>query len=395
MEILLQALTLQLGHNATLATLGAGMFGLAAGASGAFLVLRKRSLVSDAMAHATLPGLALAFLIMAALGGDGRGLAGLMFGSAVSAALGLLAVDWLTRRTRLTEDAAIGAVLASFFGFGVVLMTVIQTLPFGHQAGLESFLIGSTAGMLRADGLTILVGGAGALILTFLLRRPMTLVAFDPEYAAASGVKVRRIDLAMMALAGGIMVVGLKIVGLVLAVAMLILPAAAARFWTDRVERVVWGAGLIGGASGFVGTALSAVAPRLPTGPMVVLTAAAIFFLSMILAPGRGALAVWSARRGFGRKLRLRAGLLALAEGRAPSAEALAALRRAGFASAAGEATEAGRKAAREAAEDESLWARAREILPPEALTGRDDGATPLRAALTPDEWSLVKGASA
>ncbi len=394
MEILLQALTLRLGHNAMLATLGAGMFGLAAGASGAFLVLRKRALVSDAMAHATLPGLALAFLLMAALGGEGRGLLGLMLGSAISAALGLLAVDWLTRRTRLTEDAAIGAVLASFFGFGVVLMTVIQTLPFGRKAGLESFLLGSTAGMLRADALTILVGGLVALGATLLLRRPMTLVAFDPEYAAASGVKVQRIDLAMMALAGGIMVVGLKIVGLVLAVAMLILPAAAARFWTDRVGRVVWGAGLIGGVSGYLGTALSAIAPRLPTGPMVVLTAAAIFLVSMIFAPGRGALALWSARRGFGRRLKLRAGLLDLAQGRRPSAEAARELRRAGFLSAAGEATDSGREAAREAAEDESLWARAREILPPEALAGRDDGATPLRAALTPDEWSLVRGAS-
>ncbi len=392
METIFQALTLQLGHNAALATLGAALFGLAAGASGAFLVLRKRALVSDAMAHATLPGLAVAFLVMAALGGEGRSLVGLTLGSAISAALGLLAVEWLTRRTRLTEDAAIASVLACFFGFGVVLMTVIQTLPFGRKAGLEGFLIGSAAGMLRADALTILIGGAAALACVLLLRRPMALVAFDPEYAAASGVDVRRIDLAIMALAGGVMVIGLKIVGLVLAVAMLVTPAAAARFWTDRVERVVWGAGLIGALGGWAGTALSAALPRSPTGPMAVLAVSAIFLVSMVFAPNRGALAVWSRRRAFGRKLRLRAGLLALDQGRTPSAEAARELRRAGFLSGSGEATQRGRAAARAAAEDESLWARAREILPPEALAGRDDGATPLRAALTSDEWALVGG---
>lgn len=395
MEILIDALTLRLGYNASLAALGAGMFGVAAGASGAFLVLRKRALVSDAMAHATLPGVAVAFLLMSLLGGDGRSLVGLMIGSAMSAALGLWAVEALTRRTRLTEDAAIGAVLASFFGFGVVLMTVIQTLPFGRKAGLEGFLLGSTAGMLRADALTILIGGAVALALTAILRRPMTLVAFDPEYAAASGVNVRRIDLAVMALAGGVMVVGLKIVGLVLAVAMLILPSAAARFWTDRVERVILGAGLIGGVAGYAGAALSATAPNLPTGPVIVLTGAAIFLVSLIFAPGRGALAVWLARRSLGRRLRLRTGLLALAEGAAPPAEALAPLRRAGWLDAAGAPTESGRAAVAQAAEDEALWIRARAILSPEALAGRDDGLSSPRAALTPDEWALLKGAPA
>ena len=188
--MLLDALLLQLGYNATLVAIGAALLGTAAGITGTFLFLRKRALVSDAVSHATLPGVCIAFLLMAALGGDGRNLAGLLLGSAVSAGAGLWCMNWLTRNTRLAEDAAIGAVLSVFFGFGVVLLTVIQTLGIGRQAGLEGFLLGSTAGMLYSDALVIALGGAATLFLVLLTRRPMTLVAFDPEYAAARGLPV-------------------------------------------------------------------------------------------------------------------------------------------------------------------------------------------------------------
>jgi len=211
--MLIEALTLQLGYNATLVTIGAMMLGVAAGATGTFLFLGKRALVSDAISHATLPGIGLAFVVMVMLGGDGRALPGLLIGSALSAALGLICVSALTNRTRLTEDAAIGAVLSVFFGIGIVLLTVIQSMTSGRQAGLESFLLGSTAGMLWDDALVIAVGGALVLGLTLLLRRPMTMVAFDPDYAAGSGMNVRRVELAMMGLAMAITVVGLKIVG--------------------------------------------------------------------------------------------------------------------------------------------------------------------------------------
>jgi manganese/zinc/iron transport system permease protein len=111
-----EALLLRAGYNAALVGIGAALLGFAAGAAGTFLFLRKRALVSDALAHATLPGVGVAFILLVAAGGDGRSLTGLMLGAAVSAALGLWVVEWLARRTRLTEDAAIGAVLSAFFG---------------------------------------------------------------------------------------------------------------------------------------------------------------------------------------------------------------------------------------------------------------------------------------
>lgn len=183
--MLADALLLQLGYNATLVTIGATLLGISAGITGTFLFLRKRALVSDAVSHATLPGVGLAFIAMVLLGGDGRNLIGLMAGSALSAWIGLLCLSWLTRRTRLIEDAAIGAVLSVFFGFGILILTVIQTMGSGRQAGLESFLLGATAGMLWREAVVIAVGGALTLALVVLLRRPMTIVAFDPDFAGA------------------------------------------------------------------------------------------------------------------------------------------------------------------------------------------------------------------
>ena len=385
--MLFEALTLQLGYNATLVTIGAALLGVAAGATGTFLYVGKRALVSDAISHATLPGVGLAFIFMVLLGGDGRFLPGLLLGSALSAAIGLLCVSWLSTRTRLAEDAAIGAVLSVFFGLGIVLLTVIQTMSSGRQAGLETFLLGSTAGMLWNDAVIIAGGGALVLALVLLLRRPMTLVAFDSEFAASTGIDVRRTDLAMMGLALAITVVGLKIVGLILIVALLIIPAVAARFWSDRMGRVVGIAGAIGGASGWIGAALSATAPDLPTGPIIVLVAFGFFAVSLLFAPGRGVLAAVLRHRRFQARVHVRQGLLALAQEQ-PIYEGLTLrlMRRAGLIRADGVATEAGRAKAARALLDERRWQLLRADPRHEAAAARYDGLTPLETLLTADQ---------
>ncbi|QBF33735.1 metal ABC transporter permease [Thalassococcus sp. S3] len=389
--MLADALFLQLGYNATLVAVGAALLGLSAGVTGTFLFLRKRALVSDAISHATLPGVGLAFLLLVALGGDGRSLIGLMLGSAVSAWVGLLCVSWLTRRTRLAEDAAIGAVLSVFFGFGVVLLTVIQTLSSGRQAGLEGFLLGSTAGMLWNDALIIALGGAVTLALVMLWRRPMTLVAFDPDYAQAQGVPVGRFDLAMMGLVMAVTVVGLKIVGLILIVALLIIPPVTARFWTEQADRVVWLSGLIGGVSAYMGAAISASAPNLPTGPIIVLTSFAFFAFSLFLAPNRGLLAAVLRYRQFQRRVHLRQGLLALAQGQ-PIYERLTLrlLQRAGLARADGVATDEGRARAAKALRDEKRWEIVRADHAHEGAAERYDGLTEIEAVLTPDQIAEI-----
>jgi len=387
MERFLEALALSAGYNSALVAIGAGLLGAAAGASGTFLFLRKRALVSDALAHATLPGIGFAFILIVSLGGDGRSLIGLLLGSAVSAAIGLLIIEWIVRRTRLSEDAAIGAVLSVFFGLGVVLLTVIQTMSSGRQAGVEDFLLGSTAGMLFDDAVVIAVGGALCVLAIYVLRRPMTIVAFDPDYAAANGVNVRRIDLAIMGLVMAVTVVGLKVVGLILIVALLIIPPVTARFWTERSDRLVWLAGMVGGVSGYLGAALSASAPSLPTGPIIVLLCTGIFALSLLFAPARGiAAALWRHRR-FQRRVHRRQGLLAIAR-QEPIREpyTIRVLGREGLVRPDGVPTEAGRGLAAKVARDERRWSVAREIHQDAGLTGRYDGLTPIEDVFTPDE---------
>ena len=385
------ALLLQLGYNATLVTIGAALLGMAAGVGGTFLFLRKRALVSDAISHATLPGIGIAFMAMVALGGDGRNLIGLLVGAACSAGAGLLCVSWLSRRTRLAEDAAIGAVLSVFFGFGIVILTVIQSMTSGRQAGLEGFLLGSTAGMLRADALIIAVSAAVTLGLVMLLRRPLTLASFDPEYAASTGQNIGRTDLAMMALVLAITVVGLKIVGLILIVALLIIPPVTARFWSERTDHVVLISGALGGISAYIGASLSAAYAGLPTGPIIVLIGFAFFALSLLFAPTRGVLSAVLRHRLFQRRVHLRQGLLALAQGQ-PIYEPLTLrlLHREGWARPDGVATSAGRVRAGKALLDETRWQLIRQDPSFEAAAAHYDGLRPIETVLTRDQISEI-----
>lgn len=385
------ALLLQLGYNATLVTIGATLLGMAAGVGGTFLFLRKRALVSDAISHATLPGVALAFMVMVTLGGTGRNLVGLLSGAALSAAVGLLLVSWLGTRTRLAEDAAIGSVLSVFFGFGIVLLTVIQTMSAGQQAGLEGFLLGSTAGMLRSDAMVIAVSAALTLALVLLMRRPLTLASFDPEYAVSIGQNVRRTDLAMMGLVLAVTVVGLKIVGLILIVALLIIPPVTARFWTERTDHVVMISGAVGGLSAYVGAALSAAIPAVPTGPIIVLVGFVLFALSLLVAPGRGVVSALARHRRHQRRVHLRQGLLAMAQGQ-PIYEnmTLRLLHRQGWARPDGVPTELGRGRASRALRDESRWQVIRSDPAFEAATAQDDGLTDIETVLTADQLAEV-----
>lgn len=386
METFLAALMLSAGYNTAVVSIGAGFLGAAAGAVGAVVLLRKRSLVSDAVGHATLPGLAAAFIIMALTIGDGRILPGLLAGAAVSAALGLFAVDWITHNTRLREDAAIGAVLSVFFAFGIVLLTIIQSLDTGRQAGIAGYLLGSTAGMLRSEAETIAVAAFAVALAVFVLRRPFTLVAFDPEYAAVRGVNVRRTDLLLMAILLAVTVIGLKVAGLVLIVALTIIPPVAARFWTERAPHMVMIAAALGAVAGFVGTSVSASAANLPTGAVIVLSAFALFVVSLLVSPVRGVVAGGIERMRLSRKVHERQGLLALARSE-PIYDGLTlrVLRRAGHIRADGVATLQGRAAAAAAQREEALWSLYRREHPQSAAVSPALELNPIAEVLPPE----------
>lgn len=388
---MIDALLLSAGYNAAIVAIGAALLGLAAGASGTFLFLRKRALVSDAVAHATLPGVGLAFIAMVALGLEGRSLAGLLAGSALSAVAGLLLLEAMARRTRLSEDAAIGAVLSVFYGLGIVLLTVIQSMSSGRQAGLEGFLLGSTAGMLLTDALLIAGGAALTLLAVLALQRPMLHVAFDAEHAASVGIDVKRVDLAMMGLVMAVTVVGLKLVGLILVVALLIIPPVAARFWTERAARLVWIAAAIGALSGYLGVAISASVAGVPTGPVIVLVAAAVFLTSMLFAPQRGVIAALVRSARFTRRVHRRQGLLALARGEpVHDALTLRILRAEGLVRRDGVATAEGHGAAERALRNERRWKVARHLHRDTFHPGRYDGLADIEGVLAPDEIAAI-----
>ena len=222
-------------------------------------------------------------------------------------------------------------------------------------------------------------------------RRPMTLVAFDPDFAAASGRNVARIDLAIMGLVMAVTVIGLKLVGLILIVAMLIIPPVAARFWTERTDRLIWIAGAFGGVSAYIGAAISAAAPNVPTGPIIVLICFAIFAISMMFAPNRGIVAAIIAHRRFQLRVHRRQGLLATARGE-PIHDGLTlkVLSSGGLIRPDGVATDEGRAQAAKALRDEKRWEVARSLHRDVTVTGRYDGLTPIETVLTDDEIAEI-----
>ncbi|RJO71929.1 MAG: iron ABC transporter [Myxococcales bacterium] len=274
---------LGLPYNTFLVLLGTGLLGLASGVVGAFAVLRRRSLIGDAVSHAALPGLCAAFFVLGT-----RQFEGMLLGATLSGLLGVFVIAWLQRHTRIKSDAAIGIVLSVFYGLGIVMSRIIQDDPSGQQAGLDSFLLGKTAGMVSQDLFLIAVVAANVVLIVALLHKEFKLIGFDPSFAAVQGWPVLLIDGVLMALLVATVIIGLPAVGVVLMAALVILPGISARFWTDRLSTLLVLAGLFGLLTGVTGTWVSTRAADLPAGAVIVLAGAGLFFLSMLVAPRRG-----------------------------------------------------------------------------------------------------------
>jgi manganese/zinc/iron transport system permease protein len=280
-----------ISYNTLVVLSGCALLGVAAGTVGTFALLRGRALVADAVGHAALPGVALAALVVALVGGDPRALPPLLAGAAIAGLLGVLAVQALARTRRIREDAAIAIVLSSFYAAGVALMSWLQTLPGAAQAGLSKFILGQAAAMRAEDAMIGAAVAAISLVLVLVAFQRLRAVAFDMDFARVQGLRTDRTDLLLLGLIVLVCVSGLQAVGLILVVALLVLPAATARLLTHRLPRMLTIAAVTGGISGAVGAYLSALRPEVPTGAAVVLVAAAFFTLALLLAPERGLLA--------------------------------------------------------------------------------------------------------
>lgn len=298
-------------YNTRIVLLGTALLGAAAGVIGSFALLRKRALLGDALSHAMLPGIAVAYLVATYLGGEGKSLPLLLLGATASGLAGTFCVQGIQYWTKIKEDAALGIVLSVFFGAGVALLGLIQQTPRGHAAGLESFIFGKASALTANDAWLIFWGGLGAVLLVIALFKEWTLLCFDETFAATSGWPVFRLDWLLMLLIVLVSVIGLQAVGLILMIALLVIPPAAARFWTDDLIWLVGLAGLLGSCSSFTGALLSALLPRFPSGATIVLCAGAVFGLSLLFGTRRGvvfqAWENWSLKRKVQRQHLLRA----------------------------------------------------------------------------------------
>jgi len=284
---LVRVLTLE-EYNTRVVVLGVMALGTAAGLVGTFLLLRKRALTADALSHATLPGIAIAFMVMVGFGGDGKTLVGLLLGAFVFGCIGVLAILGIRHTTRLKDDAAIGIVLSVLFGLGLCLLRIATELPNGSAAGLSGFIFGKAASMVASDAMTMGMVALGTAIVTAVLRKEWTLLCFDEKFGAVQGWPVLWLDVVLMVLVAIVTVIALQSVGLVLAVAMLIIPAASARYWTTKITSMLIASALIGCMSGWLGAVVSALIPRMPTGPVIVLICGFWFMLSFIVGPNDG-----------------------------------------------------------------------------------------------------------
>lgn len=272
-----------LDYTLVVVALGSALFGLLSGTLGVYEVLRKRSLIGDAISHAALPGICLAFM---ATGTKLTPL--LLLGALLSGWAAALLVLAVSRYTKVKYDSALAITLSVFFGFGLVLLTYIQKTPNANQAGLEKFLFGQAATLLSSDLQLLAAIALIALLLVGVFWQQFKILCFDYEYAASLGLPVRLLDIFLTGLVVTAIVAGLQSVGVVLMSAMLISPAVAARQWTDRLAVMSVVAGGFGAAAGFIGTVISSLAPRLPTGPVIIIVAAVIVILSLLFAPQRG-----------------------------------------------------------------------------------------------------------
>lgn len=272
--------------------IGSALLGIISGALGTYAVLRRQSLLGDAISHAALPGIALAFLLT----GSKTPLI-LVFGAALAGWVGTLLILSIVKLTRIKYDSALGLVLSTFFGFGLVLHTLIQRNGNANQAGLDTFLFGQAASLLERDVLTMGILGGIALLIMSLFWKELKLLVFDEGFATSIGLPVRALDILLTSLLTVAIVLGLQAVGAVLMSAMLVAPAVAARQWTDRLGYMVLIAALFGAIAGVSGTLLSSSASRLPTGPTIVLCATLFVGLSFALAPNRGLVWHWVRHR--------------------------------------------------------------------------------------------------
>lgn len=271
--------------------LGAALLGISNGVIGCFAFLQKRSLIGDALAHAALPGVVIMFFLT-----HSRDPLLLLAGASISCILAHLCSEFLVQHTRIKEDSALAIILSVSFALGIFLLSMIQKLPIPNQAGLDKILFGQAAAMNSGDVTILAISSALLLILCAVCFRSWRIMVFDQNYATSLGMAVKKYQLLLSGALVLAVVIGLQLVGVVLVAALILTPAASARYWSNKLAPMVALSGLFGGLAGIFAAQVSYLAPRMPTGPWMVMAVTAIFAVSLLFAPARGILARGASR---------------------------------------------------------------------------------------------------
>lgn len=262
------------------ALIAAILVGIICGVIGCFIILRGMALMGDAISHAVLPGIVIAYMIGASF----------FIGAVITGVLTALGIGYISQNSRIKDDSAIGILFTAAFALGVVLNSTLK----GTSVNLWNILFGNVLGVSRTD-LWITFGmGIFVIVMIILFYRPLLLSTFDPTMAKATGLPVKFIHYMLMLLLSLVTVASLQTVGIILVVAMLITPGATAYLLTDRLSIMLVLAAIFGVISGVVGLYYS-VLFDVSSGSTIVLVASILFGLAFFFSPKQGV--IWKALR--------------------------------------------------------------------------------------------------
>jgi manganese/zinc/iron transport system permease protein len=259
---------------------------------GTFTMLQKRALLGDAISHAVLPGVCLGFMLQGT-----KDPLWLMVGATVTGWLSILTIDGITKHSKIKSDTAIALVLSVFFGLGILLLTYIQHSGNAEQTGLEHFLFGKAASLSPDDLHVFGIVGFIIIIILLLFHRGFQMLSFDKEYGASIGFPIKTLQFLLSTCTVLTVSIGIQAMGVILMAALLITPATAARMWTNKLRLMIILSIIFGAFSGLFGAFVSYTAPSMPTGPWIVVIASVIVFVSVVIAPNKGVLALRRQKR--------------------------------------------------------------------------------------------------
>ncbi|MGB1102573.1 MAG: iron chelate uptake ABC transporter family permease subunit [Crocinitomicaceae bacterium] len=266
---------------------------------GTFAYLRKRALIGDAIAHALLPGICLGFMIA----GD-KSILYLFIGACATGWISTYLVDYIVNRSKVKQDAAIGIVLSVFFALGIVLLTYIQNAGYSNHGGLNQFLFGQAAAIGKSEIWVFAVIFMIIFLLIILFYKGFTAVSFNADFAKSIGLPVKGLEFLITSLTVLSIASGIQALGVVLMSALIVTPAAAARFWTNNLPKMVLIAVIFSVFSGLIGAYVSYAKTGTPTGPWVVMILSVITLLSFVFSTRRGILARYLIARNNRLKIR-------------------------------------------------------------------------------------------